>query len=480
MVKLKFPVKSIKRLLSLFLALICLLSVPYSEDFGVTAVADTGSRKALSAGQRNIVKRAYQMTDIKWTPQKNVYGWNEGVIYSAGKTYTGLPYGQPVYASYVPWTTSLDGFISAVNNKNSRMYTDYSSYNRKAPYYSTDCSAFVAWAWDLNSRQTTSTIKNFSIEISRTSFASAEVGDSLCLAGNHAVLITDITYDSLNRISSIEISEATTDKRTYYCCQKTRYGEGGQYSLDSLQNKYFGEGYILYRPKNRDNVTYTHSCAVPLQGDSCEKCGYGYETKPCTHSFTGKITKNPTCTDSGTKTYSCSMCSYSYTEKIQSYGHSFSAAATKNPTCTTDGVKIYTCSNCSSSYTEKFQSYGHSFSFTVTKNPTCTTDGIKTFTCNNCTVYYTEPIPSSGHRFTNGSCSVCAVRDPDAKKPGDADNDGEITASDARLILRASVGLEFLSDEIKKLADINLDGIINSIDARYILRISVGLENQKM
>lgn len=65
MVKLKFPGKSIKRLLSLFLALVCLLSVPYSESVGVTAGADTGSRKSLSAGQRNIVKRAYQMTDIK-------------------------------------------------------------------------------------------------------------------------------------------------------------------------------------------------------------------------------------------------------------------------------------------------------------------------------------------------------------------------------------------------------------------------------
>ena len=150
---------------------------------------------------------------------------------------------------------------------------------------------------------------------------------------------------------------------------------------------------------------------------------------------------------------------------------------TKNPTCTTDGVKTYSCGNCSSAYTEKIQSYGHSFSSAVTKNPTCTTDGIKTFACNNCTVFYTENISSSGHRFANGSCSVCAVRDPDAQKAGDVDNDGEVTASDARLILRASVGLEFLSDESKKLADINLDGIINSTDARRILRVAVGLES---
>ena len=477
MLKAKFPKKGIIRLLSLALALICLLTASYSEFFGVLAEADSQSRKALSAGQQNIVKRAYQMTDIKWTPQKNVYGWNEGITYYAGKTYTGLPYGQPVYASYVPWSTSLEGFISAVNNKNSRMYTDYSSYYRKAPYYSTDCSAFVSWAWNLGSRQTTGTIKNYAVEISRTSFDSAEVGDSLCLAGSHAVLITDITYDSRNRISSIEISEATTDKRTFYCCQRIIYGEGGQYSLEYLWNKYFGEGYILYRSKNRDSVTYTHSCAVPLKGDSCEKCGYGYEPKPCTHSFSGVITKNPTCTDSGVKTYTCSKCSSSYTEKIQSHGHSFSSSVTKNPTCTADGIRAYTCSKCDSSYTEKISPTGHSYSYTVTKNPTCTEIGIKKYTCSGCKNYYTDNIPSSGHSFVNGKCADCALPDPDAQKAGDVDNDGEVTASDARLILRASVGLEFLSDESKKLADINLDGIINSTDARRILRVAVGLES---
>ncbi len=61
---------------------------------------------------------------------------------------------------------------------------------------------------------------------------------------------------------------------------------------------------------------------------------------------------------------------------------------------------------------------------------------------------------------------------------GDVDGDDNIvTASDARIILRASVGLENFTSEQKKLADINEDGNISAEDARTALRISVSLED---
>lgn len=59
---------------------------------------------------------------------------------------------------------------------------------------------------------------------------------------------------------------------------------------------------------------------------------------------------------------------------------------------------------------------------------------------------------------------------------GDTDNDGNITASDARTTLRASVGLETLNEMQKKAADADKDGEIKAADARLILRASVGLE----
>jgi len=66
------------------------------------------------------------------------------------------------------------------------------------------------------------------------------------------------------------------------------------------------------------------------------------------------------------------------------------------------------------------------------------------------------------------------------QKPGDVDGDNEITSADARLSLRASVGLE--KDIVKGsaaylAADADGDGEVTSGDARLILRSSVGLED---
>ena len=66
-----------------------------------------------------------------------------------------------------------------------------------------------------------------------------------------------------------------------------------------------------------------------------------------------------------------------------------------------------------------------------------------------------------------------------AIKLGDPDGDGAITSADARLALRASVGLEKYARGSAQYKACNVDGDneITSADARLILRASVGLEN---
>ena len=65
----------------------------------------------------------------------------------------------------------------------------------------------------------------------------------------------------------IEITESTPPKT-----KVTRYGEGGSETLADLQKKYLEDGYILYRLKKQYSVSYTHDCAVPIDGDYCEDC----------------------------------------------------------------------------------------------------------------------------------------------------------------------------------------------------------------
>ncbi len=59
----------------------------------------------------------------------------------------------------------------------------------------------------------------------------------------------------------------------------------------------------------------------------------------------------------------------------------------------------------------------------------------------------------------------------------DTDGNGVIQAGDARLTLRASVGLEDIKNEYLTASDINKTGKLEAADARSILRKSVGLED---
>ncbi len=250
----------LKRLLPIVLMIILVLSL--LPVFNQTPVA--AASKPLSQGQQNIIKRARQMTNIAWTPLKNILSWNSASTFYAGTTYYGLPYGQPAYGGsagrYIPWAASLDTFAAAVKNVNSSMYTTrgyimYSSYIY-FPYYSNDCSAFVSSALNMPSRKTTATITGsncYGISFGYYNYNNIEVGDFFNSNSiGHVVLVTDVTLDSSGNVNGVEISEQTPP-----ICKITRYGSGGSASLYDLAYKY--RNYGLYRYSLRDSVTYTHS-----------------------------------------------------------------------------------------------------------------------------------------------------------------------------------------------------------------------------
>lgn len=61
-------------------------------------------------------------------------------------------------------------------------------------------------------------------------------------------------------------------------------------------------------------------------------------------------------------------------------------------------------------------------------------------------------------------------------KLGDMDDNGDITAADARIILRAAARLEKLDEDHAKRADTNRDGILTAADARLTLRVAAQLD----
>ena len=142
----------------------------------------------------------------------------------------------------------------------------------------------------------------------------------------------------------------------------------------------------------------------------CSKCG---ETDPSAnivllskvpHNYTASIKKASTCTASGTKTYTCSMCNDSYTETIPATGHKYSSDWTIDisSTCSTEGSKSHHCTVCGAKKdTTLIPKSEHNYSVKITKAATCTASGVKTYTCSVCNDSYTETIPATGHKYSS-------------------------------------------------------------------------------
>ncbi len=64
-----------------------------------------------------------------------------------------------------------------------------------------------------------------------------------------------------------------------------------------------------------------------------------------------------------------------------------------------------------------------------------------------------------------------------AMKYGDTDDDGRITANDARVVLRMVVGLDSPDNEILRRVDFYGTSTVSSLNARAVLRIAVGLDD---
>ena len=150
----------------------------------------------------------------------------------------------------------------------------------------------------------------------------------------------------------------------------------------------------------------------------------------------GTITKKPTCTASGEKTYHCTykengVCTAKKTEPVNVLDHNYVLAKTEAPTCEKDGVLHYKCESCPKTKTEKDAknpALGHDWedngngtatcirngckaththawdSGTITTEQTCTAKGERTYHCTYeengiCTATKTEAVNVLTHKY---------------------------------------------------------------------------------
>ena len=153
-------------------------------------------------------------------------------------------------------------------------------------------------------------------------------------------------------------------------------------------------------------------------------------TQAHTHNYTATVTKQPTCTADGVKTFRCS-CGDSYTEAISAAGHVFGAYVYNNDaTEAADGTETAACTICGAKDTRTAAgtkiAHVHNYTAAVTKAATCAEEGVKTYTCS-CGSSYTEAVPVIAHSFGDyiynddattekdgtrtATCSVCGATD---------------------------------------------------------------------
>lgn len=187
------------------------------------------------------------------------------------------------------------------------------------------------------------------------------------------------------------------------------------------------------------------------------------------HWDTGKVTKKQTCTESGEKTFTCSICrKTTKKESVPATGHNYASAWTTDraATCENDGTESRHCQNenCKVTIGERsIAALGHIWkdnkdetatctrngckaththawdSGTITTEPTCTAKGEKVYHCTYegkgvCTSTKTEAVKKLGHRYIlikkeaptcesdgilYGKCSRCSktITKQDAKNP---------------------------------------------------------------
>ena len=212
------------------------------------------------------------------------------------------------------------------------------------------------------------------------------------------------------------------------------------------------------------------------------------------------VTVEPTCDKAGKQYDECTVCNWKSAEKVlKAKGHDTQTVVV-DPTCANEGKKYEECKVCGwKSEPQAIKTKPHDTE-TITVPATCDTDGETYLQCKECGWKSESVVLKAGHKAGDWEvvieatetekgmkvkkCTVCGavveeaeipVKEPGAVK-GDVNGDGELSAVDARMILRHVARVETLTLSQMANADVNGDLKITAVDARRILRIVAGLE----
>lgn len=241
-------------------------------------------------GVLNVIKRARQLSDIKWTPAVNIprinrydndgrpYTERFNDVFTAGVEYTGVPYSSAKGTKVERWgytrlTTGsfigMDTFATCVANADSFVSKE-SAINSSislASMYGCTCCGFVSYAIDVpwtSSENFAGLISNGTLIskglVSNASYDDFALADVLVNTEVHIALISDIISDEDGTIRYIEVAESTTHGGINPNIQGGQYGGHARrkgWAFSDFVN-FFGD-FTLCTRKNISTITYTPS-----------------------------------------------------------------------------------------------------------------------------------------------------------------------------------------------------------------------------
>ena len=346
--------------------------------------------------------------------------------------------------------------------------------------------------------------------VAETCGAEGFSGDVYCLDCEEKIADGEVIAATGNHTFDSEITLVPTccekGERTYICsvCEFTKTEEvdfdaenHAEYDVEirnDSEPKCTIKGYT-------GDVCCTGCDAVLESGEEIPETGK--------HDYASEITTAATCCNTGVRTYTCIVCEDSFTEEVAKDAMNHEGETeirnAKDATCISSGYTGNThCKGCDAKLADgkEVEKTAHTEVEVKGKDATCKATGLTSGTkCSVCdTVIKAQTVIAKlEHKFGEWTlvkapttaeegqeervCSVCQKKETrDIEKLsfvlGDVNGDGQVTAADARLVLRISASLESLENVGATLAvaDMNGDEKLTAADARLVLRKAAKLD----
>lgn len=222
-----------------------------------------------SQGAANVLKRARQFTELRWTPiakmprtasiESKENDKEPVSYYLPWRPYFGLPYSSArIEEKFIGYNVSLETFYTALANPKSVLYTRslLGGGKRMSSWYGMVCSVFGSWCLALPGRRVAKMWGNYD-DMEKIDAQSADDVQLCDILDNpvHVAIITGIKRDENGKVASVIVTECTRPQNIEL-----------EYTPEEFQH-FWLDNYWVYRYKKLDEVPYEPSPYIHLEGD---------------------------------------------------------------------------------------------------------------------------------------------------------------------------------------------------------------------